>query len=234
MSADTMPISPGRFAAALKGLSPSMLHLKVLEIRNSVAHLQWSNDQLQPYADGSATAADGDDNGSPDQDCVDAIRENEGVIDRMAERIALIRAEVEERGMAWAEFDRDRGDETAAAAAAAAADDPGTNGLAGAASSSESAGRHPAWADGTFQTGSIRGGQVRFDSAPGQAGARNGHAGAETQMLQGQLGNVANPGHLAGRDTSQTPREQQVQGASRHHLESQESNNDDADGGMHL
>ena len=56
MSADTRPISPARFAAALKDLSVGMLHLKVLEIRNSIAHLQYSNDQLRPFADGSATA----------------------------------------------------------------------------------------------------------------------------------------------------------------------------------
>ncbi|KAJ4163497.1 hypothetical protein LMH87_005220 [Akanthomyces muscarius] len=111
-SADTTPISPARFAAALKDLSVAMLHLKVLEIRNSIAHLQYSNDQLRPFADGTATAASSGaaaaaaaaSPGEPDQDCVDAIRENEQVVERMAERIALVRLEVEERGVSWDEF----------------------------------------------------------------------------------------------------------------------------------
>ncbi|PMB65799.1 hypothetical protein BM221_007996 [Beauveria bassiana] len=60
-----------------------------LEIRNSIAHLQYSNDQLRPFA------AD-DNDGGADAVCVDAIRENEAVIERMAERIALIRIEVED------------------------------------------------------------------------------------------------------------------------------------------
>ena len=107
MSADTQPISPARFAAALKDLSISMLHLKVLEIRNSIAHLQYSNDQLRPFAQGSATAVSppSTESAEPDQDCVDAIRENEQVIDRMTERLAIIRIEVEdERGVSWTEF----------------------------------------------------------------------------------------------------------------------------------
>ncbi|CAG9938134.1 unnamed protein product [Clonostachys rosea f. rosea IK726] len=65
MSADTTPISPARFAAALKDLSISMLHLKSLEIRNSIAHLQYSNDQLRPFAEGSATALSTTQNGEP-------------------------------------------------------------------------------------------------------------------------------------------------------------------------
>ncbi|KAK4093425.1 hypothetical protein Purlil1_2582 [Purpureocillium lilacinum] len=194
MSADTRPISPARFAAALKDLSVGMLHLKVLEIRNSIAHLQYSNDQLRPFADGSATAtatatstasSSGTNApaaaaavaaaGEPDQDCVDAIRENEQVIDRMAERIALVRIEVEERGMSWTEFqskddlveeqrkDADDADTDAGGAggnAAAAAAAAGVNG--------EAAPPHSAWTDGTFQTGTIRGGEVHFDSQPGR------------------------------------------------------------------
>ncbi len=54
MSADTTPISPARFAAAVKDLSVEMLHIKVIEIRNSIAHLQYSNDQLRPFAEGAA------------------------------------------------------------------------------------------------------------------------------------------------------------------------------------
>lgn len=155
-AADTNPISPARFAEALKDLSIEMLHLKVLEIRNSIAHLQYSNDQLKPFAEGSSTAvSEGE---GPDQDCVDAIRENEGVIDRMAERIAIIRMEVEDRGVSWTEFQsRDeasaRNDEDAKPA-------PDVNG--------EVEGRSEAWADGTFQTGTIRNGEVHLDQPAGQ------------------------------------------------------------------
>ncbi|KAF3344927.1 D-arabinitol 2-dehydrogenase [ribulose-forming] [Verticillium dahliae VDG2] len=93
-TADTSPISPARFAAALPPLSLPTLHLKVLEIRNSIAHLRTSNIELLPYALGTEPAG-----GAPDPDCADAIRENEAVILRMDERIALIRAEVEDRGV---------------------------------------------------------------------------------------------------------------------------------------
>lgn len=167
-SADTRPISPSRFAAALKELSVEMLHLKVLEIRNSIAHLQYSNDQLRPFAEGAAAAAalprdDDDDDDDvqqqrqqrrcrlePDQDCIDAIRENEIVIDRMAERIALIRVEVEdERGLSWAEFQAE--DE----AAPARHDDKANGDIAATASNGVA---HPAWSDGTFQTGTMRAG----------------------------------------------------------------------------
>ncbi|RDA84660.1 hypothetical protein CP532_3514 [Ophiocordyceps camponoti-leonardi (nom. inval.)] len=147
MSADTTPISPSRFAAALVDLSPGMLHLKLLEIRNSVAHLQYSNDQLKPFAEAE----------TPDQDCVDALRENDVVIDRMAERVALIRVDVERRGLCWSDFNVDDPPpppdqaEDAAAAAAAAGDDANVP--------------HAAWSDGTFQTGSLTNGEVRLHDA---------------------------------------------------------------------
>lgn len=168
MSADTTPIAPSRFAAALKDLSVGMLHLKVLEIRNSIAHLQYSNDQLKPFADGSATAVDSPpapNAAEPDQDCVDAIRENELVIDRMAERIALVRVEVEGRGMSWAEFQSK--DEAAEAARREEAER--ANGEDGAEAGQQQ--QHSAWTDGTFQTGTIRDGQVHRDSQPGRPSA---------------------------------------------------------------
>ncbi|KAJ4295876.1 hypothetical protein N0V88_004578 [Collariella sp. IMI 366227] len=48
MSSDALPISPSRFAAALPDLPLSALHLKVLELRNSITHLDYSNEQLRP------------------------------------------------------------------------------------------------------------------------------------------------------------------------------------------
>ncbi|SPQ18847.1 34627e8b-f2c2-4524-abe1-f4479ed8da0a [Thermothielavioides terrestris] len=138
MSADSVPITPARFAAALKDLPLSSLHLKLLELRNSIAHLDYSNEQLRPYAEGTATAFSSAEAAAaaaattttttttttepsaqqqppppqqqqtqqltPDPDCAEAIRENEEVIARMQERIRLVRAEVESRGLSWAEF----------------------------------------------------------------------------------------------------------------------------------
>lgn len=123
MSSDALPISNLRFAAALKDLSLASLHLKTLEIRNSLAHLAYSNAQLRPFAEGiqptldtassapantdAAAGGDGDNsrNYEPDPDCVEAIRENEAVMQRMCERIELVRAEVEGRGVSWREFE---------------------------------------------------------------------------------------------------------------------------------
>ncbi len=190
-SADTTPISPARFAAALKDLSVAMLHLKVLEIRNSIAHLQYSNDQLRPFADGTASAASSSgaaaaaaaaSPGEPDQDCVDAIRENEQVVERMAERIALVRLEVEERGVSWDEFTSKEETEAAVArareeqrqrAAAAAAQQQGGEDVTGVAEQVNGGASSP-WTDGTFQTGTIRNGEVRMDAQPG---ARTNGAG---------------------------------------------------------
>ena len=150
MSADTTPIAPARFSAAIKDLPLQTLHLKVLEIRNSITHLLSSNDQLRPFATGSATALSPstDSNTGPDQDCIDAIRENEVVVERMRERIRLVRAEVEGRGGSWDEFeDKPRDEETAV-----------VNGDTGPVRNGDGE-RHPAWSDGTFQVGTIGGGE---------------------------------------------------------------------------
>ncbi|KAL8902739.1 MAG: hypothetical protein Q9207_004414 [Kuettlingeria erythrocarpa] len=91
MSADAAPIPLERFAEAIVELPLANLHAKAAELRNSIAHLVTSNEQLQEYAD------DGD------RDCADAIRENEDVIARMEARITLLRNEVENRGFRWGE-----------------------------------------------------------------------------------------------------------------------------------
>ncbi|GAP82631.1 putative secondary alcohol dehydrogenase protein [Rosellinia necatrix] len=175
MSSETQPISPARFAEALKDLPASSLALKVLELRNSIAHLDYSNEELKPFAEGTVPTVDQHGNrseaGQPDQDCKDAIAENEAVIVRMQERIELIRAEVEGRGLSWQEF-RGTADQTAAATQDAEEDDDVTrNGISttvatttttttmmvnghGQNQSVES--QHEAWRDGTFRTGTIR------------------------------------------------------------------------------
>ncbi len=91
MSSISTPISAPRFAEAVKELPLANLHFKAAEIRNSIAHLVSSNQQLQPFAD------------EGDSDCADAIQENLIVIQRMEERILLLRGEVEGRGFKWAE-----------------------------------------------------------------------------------------------------------------------------------
>jgi hypothetical protein len=91
MATTSTPITPERFALAIHDLPLPSLHAKAAEIRNAIAHLVYSNEQLRPFAD------DGE------RDCAEAIAENEEVMQRMRERIDLLRAEVEGRGMRWAE-----------------------------------------------------------------------------------------------------------------------------------
>lgn len=154
-----------------------MLHLKVLEIRNSIAHLQYSNDQLKPYAEGTASPTGSQSAATPvpDQDCIEAIAENEQVIDRMHERIALIRAEVEERGVSWTEFQSKEELESKHPDVAAEATENG-----------DEQARHSAWSDGTFQTGTIgAGGQVMLDEV---AGSRTGNiTNGQTATTGGSL-----------------------------------------------
>ncbi|KAG9232083.1 hypothetical protein BJ875DRAFT_467782 [Amylocarpus encephaloides] len=172
MSSDTLPISPTRFATALKDLPLETLHFKGAEIRNSIAHLDYSNEQLRPFANGSELST----NGVPDQDCVDAIRENEIVIARMERRIALLKAEVEERGSSWLEF--------RSAEEGEAKEEEGEE-RENLVNGDGETGRSEAWRDGTFQTGRIVNGEVRMDgdgasnetansTANGTAGGRLG------------------------------------------------------------
>ncbi|KAF7541011.1 hypothetical protein G7054_g910 [Neopestalotiopsis clavispora] len=167
MSSEAAPIDPARFAEALKDLPASSLALKVLELRNSIAHLDYSNEELKPFAEGTASALDSNAApNEPDQDCIDAIKENEAVIERMQHRIELIRAEVEDRGLSWNEFKgktddekkKEEGSDTQASSEAQAhAPVNGTNGVNGQAASTTENGQHSAWTDGTFTTGTIRG-----------------------------------------------------------------------------
>lgn len=91
MSASSTPITPSAFAAAIRDLPLGNLHSKAAELRNSISHLQHSNEQLKPFAE------------EGDQECTEAIRENEEVVQRMEERITLLRQEVENRGYRWSE-----------------------------------------------------------------------------------------------------------------------------------
>lgn len=141
MSSESEPISPERFAAALAELPLSALRLKVLEIRNSMSHLLYSNAELKPFADADP----------PDEVCAEAIRENEAVMERMLVRIAALKEEVENRGARWDEFEA----ATAGEGEAAAAEQNASGETAGGEGASAE-GAHPAWSDGTFRTGTIR------------------------------------------------------------------------------
>jgi len=188
MSSETLPISPARFAAALKDLPLSTLHLKAAELRNSIAHLDYSNEQLKPFADGSEPGSSG-----PDPDCVEAIRENEVVIKRMEERIQLLRTEVEGRGSSWLEFQsaeevgKEGGEEGERLA-------NGTHGE-GEDTEMDGAERSEAWRDGTFQTARIVDGVVRTDNAGAGAevgaGAVNGVSANGTNGTGGRLDDEA-------------------------------------------
>ena len=94
MSSSAIPIPPQRFAEAIKELPLSNLHLKAAEIRNSIAHLMSSNQQLQSFAH------------EGDPDCATAIQENRLVVQRMEERISLLQGEVESRGFKWVDDDK--------------------------------------------------------------------------------------------------------------------------------
>lgn len=96
MSSEARPIDPLRFAEALETLPLDALHAKAAELQNSIEQLRSSNEQMVPFAD------------EGDQDCKDAMFENLGVITRMHDRVELIRAEVEKRGMPWPSEERER------------------------------------------------------------------------------------------------------------------------------
>jgi hypothetical protein len=90
MSAEAGPISPTRFATAIKDLPVETLYAKAAELRNSIEHLVASNKQLKEFAN------------SGDRDCAEAVRENDEVIQRMEHRILLLEFEVESnRKMKW-------------------------------------------------------------------------------------------------------------------------------------
>lgn len=78
------PISHGQFVKALKELPYIGLIHHTCEIRNSIKHLQSSNDQLAEFA-------------ADDADCRDAIKENEVVLTRFRDRLQLVQDELSTR-----------------------------------------------------------------------------------------------------------------------------------------
>ena len=96
MSAESRPIAAEAFAAALTELPLSAVYAKALEIHNSMAHLERSNAELKLFIQETPGG---------DKDCEEAVTENEDVIKRMVERLALVRAEVEGRGQKWIDLE---------------------------------------------------------------------------------------------------------------------------------
>lgn len=152
MSSTSLPIGLTQFTAALPSLPISSLHLRAAELRNSIAHLDYSNEQLAPH--------------TSDPICSEAITENEVVIKRMSDRLAALKREVEARGGRWIEA---LTAEEVARALAEGQDDgldtppvvTGTRGdEAGAGNRRENGSGTSAgnpWTDGTFSTGRING-----------------------------------------------------------------------------
>ncbi|RAL00262.1 uncharacterized protein BO80DRAFT_357305 [Aspergillus ibericus CBS 121593] len=99
MSGESLPIAPAAFAEAIKELPLPVLYAKVSEIRNSIAHLHRSNQELRTFITESCES-DAD-----KQELESYIVENEGVAVSMTERIDLLKAEVENRGQQWIELD---------------------------------------------------------------------------------------------------------------------------------
>ncbi len=108
MSHETRPISNAQFSLAIQDLPLENLYAKAKEIENSIAHLEGSNRQLKEYSDSikrDETLGGEVKEEVGDKECLEAIRENEVVVQRQKERVELLRGEVERRGGGWHEGD---------------------------------------------------------------------------------------------------------------------------------
>ncbi|KAK6337677.1 hypothetical protein TWF730_003069 [Orbilia blumenaviensis] len=85
MSASAAPIPLDQFAAALLDLEIPQLHQESARLQNSLYHLERSNTTLAEYPD--------------DEDCKDAIRYNQGVIEQQKQRIEIVKMELVRRGV---------------------------------------------------------------------------------------------------------------------------------------
>lgn len=99
MSTQSLPITPGAFAEAIKELPLAVLYSKVSEITNSIAHLKRSNAEIRAYI------AESNDSEEDKKDLECHATENEAVMVSMNERIMLLKTEVENRGQPWIELD---------------------------------------------------------------------------------------------------------------------------------
>ncbi|KAJ5494722.1 hypothetical protein N7463_010809 [Penicillium fimorum] len=109
MSTESLPITPGAFAEAIKELPLAVLYSKVSELTNSIAHLHRSNAELRAFL------AESNDSEEDKKELEGYVTENEGVAVSMNERISLLKTEVENRGQPWIELDElkiDKGQDT--------------------------------------------------------------------------------------------------------------------------
>ncbi|KAI9752455.1 MAG: hypothetical protein M1815_000475 [Lichina confinis] len=90
MSASAAPVPTAVFALAIKDLPVGNLYGKAAELDNSILHLRDSIEQLRPFVE------------EGDADCQEAVAENNEVIERMLQRLELLKTEVEGRGLSWA------------------------------------------------------------------------------------------------------------------------------------
>lgn len=120
----------------------------------------------------------------------------------MQERIRLIRAEVEERGCSWTEFQSKEEVEAEEEARRRERGEGLVNGgsshevVDGATVDGERGRTHSAWTDGTFQTGTISNGEVRLDPVPGRGTGGGGSLTDEElrRRLEEQMGNLEDEG----------------------------------------
>ncbi|KAJ6142641.1 hypothetical protein N7471_002094 [Penicillium samsonianum] len=99
MSTESLPITPGAFAEAIKELPLAVLYSKVSELTNSIAHLHRSNAELRAFL------TESNDSEEDKKELEGYVAENEGVAVSMNERISLLKTEVENRGHPWIELD---------------------------------------------------------------------------------------------------------------------------------
>jgi hypothetical protein len=104
MSTESLPITPGAFAEAIKELPLAVLYSKVSELTNSITHLHRSNAELRAFLLESC------DSEEEKKELETYVKENEDVAVSMNERIALLKTEVENRGLPWIELDQLKND----------------------------------------------------------------------------------------------------------------------------
>jgi len=126
MSVETHAINPEAFAEAIADLPLSAVYSKVSELRNSIAHLHRSNEELRLFLTESK------DSEAEKKELEGYVLENEGVVTSMNERISLLKVEVERRGQTWIEEKAEEKDLSGEAQVSEATAVPVSNGSAGA------------------------------------------------------------------------------------------------------
>lgn len=198
MSSEAQPISAECFAKSVRDLTPSDLLLKTLELRNSIAHLDYSNEQLRPFAEGREQAitpvnasisktqpTNSTPAGEPDQVFIDSIKENEAVIARMEERIRIIKAEMGVRGIPWESLQGQNPERLIE-------DIQGTR----RNEAERSATKSDHWTDGTFQTGIVRNGVIIVNPSISQPAASDSPRQATDQQIPSSDGQGEDGIHL--------------------------------------